>query len=79
MDVGQAIVESRGLKDDQKDHRTVDSLRRKRALGGRLHLDHVGGPTEPMLWARSDKSCELPLRILQILTRLLYANCRGLV
>ncbi|GJO01206.1 hypothetical protein NJB1728216S_30300 [Mycobacterium marinum] len=50
MDVGQAIVESRGLKDDQKDHRTVDNLRRKRALGGRLHLDHVGGPTEPMLW-----------------------------
>ncbi|BAV39508.1 hypothetical protein SHTP_0103 [Mycobacterium ulcerans subsp. shinshuense] len=31
MDVGQAIVESRGLKDDQKDHRTVGNLRRKRA------------------------------------------------
>ncbi|RFZ42948.1 hypothetical protein DAVIS_02040 [Mycobacterium marinum] len=50
MGVGQAIVESRGLKDDQKDRRTLDNLRRKRALGGHLHLDHVGGPADPMLW-----------------------------
>ena len=56
MGVGQAIVESRGRKDDQNDHRTLDILRRKHALGGRLHLDHVGGPTEPMLWI-ADACC----------------------
>lgn len=50
LGVAQAIVESRGPKDDREDQRTLDYLRRKRALGGRLHLDHVGGPTEPMLW-----------------------------
>lgn len=50
LGVGRAVVESRGLKDDQQDHRTLDYLRRKRALGGQLHLDHMGGPAEPMLW-----------------------------
>ncbi|QUR69458.1 hypothetical protein [Mycobacterium spongiae] len=50
MGVGRAIAESRGTKDDQKDHATLDNLRRKHALGGHLHLDHVGGPVEPMLW-----------------------------
>ncbi|CAN3132224.1 hypothetical protein ACNUDN_30320 [Mycobacterium sp. smrl_JER01] len=56
MGVEQAIIESRGRKDDKKDHQTLDNLRRKHALGGRLHLDHVGGPAEPILWV-ADSCC----------------------
>ena len=56
LGVGTAIFESRGDKDDQRDHKTLDYLRRKHMLGGRLHIDHVGGPEEPMLWI-SDACC----------------------
>lgn len=56
MGVGQAILESRGGKDDQRDHQTLDYLRRKRILDGGLHIDHVGGPAEPMLWI-ADACC----------------------
>ncbi len=38
------------------DRQTLDNLRRKHALGGRLHLNHVGGPAEPMLWI-ADACC----------------------
>ncbi|MDB2192916.1 hypothetical protein [Mycobacteroides abscessus] len=54
--VSTAILESRGRKDDQRDHQTLDYLRRKRMLQGRLHLDHLGGRAEPMLWI-SDACC----------------------
>ncbi|WP_301150517.1 hypothetical protein [Mycobacterium simiae] len=50
LGVGRAVVESRGPKDDQQDHRTLDYLRRKKMLGGQLYLHHAGGPAEPMLW-----------------------------
>jgi hypothetical protein len=56
MGVGNAVIESRGRRDDQKDRQTLDNLRRKHALRGRLHLDHVGGPAEPMLWI-ADACC----------------------
>lgn len=56
MGVRQAILESRGRKDDQRDHQTLDYLRRKRILDGGLHMDHVGGPAEPMLWI-ADACC----------------------
>jgi hypothetical protein len=56
LGVGTAVFESRGPTDDQRDHQTLDYLRRKRLLTGRLHIDHVGGPTEPMLWI-SDACC----------------------
>jgi hypothetical protein len=41
---------------EHDDHKTLDYLRRKRMLGGRLHIDHDVGPTEPMLWI-SDVCC----------------------
>ncbi|WP_074376907.1 hypothetical protein [Mycobacteroides abscessus] len=56
MGVGKAILESRGTKDDKRDHETLRYLRYKRILGGRLHIDHIGGPAEPMLWI-SDACC----------------------
>jgi hypothetical protein len=56
LGVGTAIFESRGPHDDLRDHKTLDYLRRKRMLGGQLHIDHDVGPTEPMLWI-SDACC----------------------
>jgi hypothetical protein len=56
LGVGSAIFESRGPKDNQRDHQTLDHLRRKRMLSGSFHIDHVGGPTELMLWI-SDACC----------------------
>jgi hypothetical protein len=56
MGVEKAVIESRGRKDDHRDQQTLDYLRRKRQLGGYLHIDHLGGPAEPMLWI-SDACC----------------------
>ena len=50
LGVGTAIVESRGPKDDQRDRKTLQNLRNKRLLTDPLHMDHVGGPADPMLW-----------------------------
>lgn len=56
LGVERATIESRGRKDDLRDMQTLENLRRKRQLGGRLHIDHVGGPADPMLWI-SDACC----------------------
>jgi hypothetical protein len=48
--VGNAYLESRGPQDDRRDHQTLNHLRRKRRLTGPLHIDHLGGPADPMLW-----------------------------
>ena len=56
LGVGEATVESRGRGDDMRDRQTLDHLRRKHALRGRLNLNHVGGPAEPMLWI-ADACC----------------------
>lgn len=50
LGVGTAIVESRGPKDDQRDRKTLQHLRNKRLLTDPLHMSHVGGPADPMLW-----------------------------
>ncbi|ORA85263.1 hypothetical protein BST29_03330 [Mycobacterium malmoense] len=50
MGVDNAVIESRGKKDDRRDEQTLHYLRRKRQLGGHLHINHVGGPADPMLW-----------------------------
>lgn len=50
LGVRHAYFESRGRKDDRRDHDTLDYLRRKHHLRGPLHIDHIGGPADPMLW-----------------------------
>ena len=50
LGVEHATLESRGKKDDLRDIQTLDYLRRKRQLERRLHIDHIGGPADPMLW-----------------------------
>jgi hypothetical protein len=55
--VSNAVFESRGPKDDQRDCQTdPGSSTRKRTLTSSFHIGHVGGPTEPMLWI-SDACC----------------------
>ncbi|WP_148043306.1 DUF3800 domain-containing protein [Flexivirga caeni] len=50
MDVGHAIMESRGPADDRRDRAMLDHLRRTRALPATIRLDHAPGPSDPMLW-----------------------------
>lgn len=50
LGVGTVIIESRGLKDDQRDRKTLQHLRTKHHLATSLHMSHVGGPADPMLW-----------------------------
>lgn len=48
--VGEAIFESRGRADDKRDVAMLDSMRRAKTLPQPIHVDHVRGPREPLLW-----------------------------
>lgn len=50
MEVGHAILESRGPADDKRDMDMLGHLRRTRALPGKIYLDHTPGPLDPLLW-----------------------------
>jgi len=50
LGVTNAILESRGRKDDQRDIDALNFIRRRRLIGGDLRIDHVGGPADPLLW-----------------------------
>lgn len=50
MDVGHAIIESRGPADNQRDLDLLSHLRRRRSLPRSIRLDHTPGPADPMLW-----------------------------
>lgn len=43
-------VEARQREQDNRDRRLLDQLRAGRILDGRLRMDHLPGPKEPLLW-----------------------------
>ncbi|MGL5862990.1 MAG: hypothetical protein ACRCY9_17225, partial [Phycicoccus sp.] len=49
--VPDVTFESRGPRDDDRDRRMLDALRRSRGLPGPIRLNHAVGRTEPLLWA----------------------------
>lgn len=52
LGVESATVESRGPKDDERDSKMLDYMRRKGVLAGAaLHVQHRAGPADPLLWA----------------------------
>jgi hypothetical protein len=50
MGVDEAVFESRGKADDRRDAAMLDSMRRAKTLPRRIHMNHVRGRLEPMLW-----------------------------
>ena len=55
-EIAQAILESRGPSDDQRDRKLHDRLRRTREIGGSLKMSHVPGPADAGLWV-ADAVC----------------------
>lgn len=50
LDVHSATFESRGPADDNRDRKMLDALRSKKQVRGRLRMEHVAGPRDPLLW-----------------------------
>jgi hypothetical protein len=46
----ELVLESRGRADDKRDRQLLDRLRRSRRLQSELHMTHIGGPADPVLW-----------------------------
>jgi len=54
--VVQLNLESRGKQQDDRDMGLVQVLRSQKVLSGELRVDHLPGPTEPLLWI-ADSIC----------------------
>lgn len=50
LGVDRVVLESRGVKDDQRDRQMLDFLRRQSAIDTSLKIDHRVGRHEPLLW-----------------------------
>lgn len=50
LEVGRVVIESRGPADDHRDRQLLEAMRRRKALLGPIHMDHLAGPADPMLW-----------------------------
>lgn len=50
LGVDRVVLESRGVKDDQRDRQMLDYLRRQSAIDTSLKIDHRVGRHEPLLW-----------------------------
>ncbi|MCA0306294.1 MAG: hypothetical protein LCH87_02805 [Actinobacteria bacterium] len=50
LGVDRVIVESRGVKDDQRDRKMLDYLRQQSTINTALRIDHRVGRREPLLW-----------------------------
>lgn len=46
---GRVVLESRGRKDDDRDHEMLDHMRRRRLMPGPLRLEHMPGPADVLL------------------------------
>ncbi len=50
LGIERMIMESRGSVDDGRDRKMLDVMRARKHLQGALRMDHVPGPSEPLLW-----------------------------
>lgn len=50
LEVRTATFESRGPVDDRRDRKMLDALRARKLVRGRLRMEHVPGPRDPLLW-----------------------------
>ncbi len=50
LGVARVVLESRGRADDYRDRKMLDHLRQRRLIELPLHIDHLVGRHEPMLW-----------------------------
>lgn len=50
LGVRRAIMESRGVADDKRDREMLDHLRQQHLIESGLHVDHIVGRQEPILW-----------------------------